>query len=174
MFFFTLIFLLLCLISYKILLKDHYTNIKHNENIINITISGYAKIIDGDSLIIDNHEIRIKEIDAPEYFQKCFDANDQQYDCGKKSKQFLKTLTKNQIIKCRSFAKDIYKRYIASCFLSDKDIAISMLESGWAVIYKNPSVLFKYQEIAKLNKKGMWQGKFTHPRAWRKLNHKRN
>ena len=83
MFFFTLIFLLLCLISYKILLKDHYTNIKHNENIINITISGYAKIIDGDSLIIDNHEIRIKEIDAPEYFQKCFDANDQQYDCGK-------------------------------------------------------------------------------------------
>ena len=60
-------------------------------------ITGYAKIIDGDTIKINSNKIRLHGIDAPETKQKCkkerlkifFFTLDKNYPCGKIQRRFL-------------------------------------------------------------------------------------
>ena len=46
-----------------------------------------------------------------------------------------------------------------------------MVRNGYAVAYKRYSKDYiKDEEFAKENKRGMWDGSFTMPEKWRKLN----
>jgi endonuclease YncB( thermonuclease family) len=165
---FSFISLLVFAIFYKTLIKP---NLKQEEaKAVNKTFKGIAKVIDGDSIIVDNAEIRIKAIDAPEYHQKCYDSQNQEYHCGEKSTKFLKKLLENKTTICKSHKKDIYDRYLSICYIDGTDIAEIMIKNGWAVIYRQPSIFFEIQEIAKNNKAGIWQGNFIYPQTWRKLN----
>lgn len=38
---------------------------------------------DGDSFIIQGRKVRLWGIDAPEYYQNCFDTEGNEYPCGK-------------------------------------------------------------------------------------------
>ncbi|MBT4989744.1 MAG: thermonuclease family protein [Rickettsiales bacterium] len=161
-------------ITYKFFIKPNpVISSQSQPNKVNLKLYGYAKIIDGDSIVIDNHEIRIREIDAPELYQICQNQKLKEYPCGKQSKSYLQKITKNKKVQCTSYAKDIYNRYLATCYIENVDIAISMLEQGWAVIYRLPSPLYKYQENARINKLGVWQGEFTYPQIWRKLHRRK-
>ena len=56
-------------------IRKNTLKIENNKNLQEI--SGIFTAIDGDSLRIKNgQEIRLLEIDAPEYNQTCFDKND--------------------------------------------------------------------------------------------------
>ena len=78
------------LIFYNILL--FVTFILFSEGHAQTTIVGLAKVIDGDTIIINKTKIRFGGIDAPEsYFkgktQTCFMiASNEEFLCGKKSK----------------------------------------------------------------------------------------
>ena len=39
-------------------------------------------VVDGDSLEVGNERLRLMNIDAPEFFQKCHDASGWKYLCG--------------------------------------------------------------------------------------------
>ena len=149
-------------------------SIAHNH----FTISGKAKIIDGDSIIINKKEIRLYGIDAPEYKQICYDKNNQPYKCGITALNYLKKTTKNKKLKCYISGKDYYDRYLSTCFYQQKEkwhnINEQMVNSGWATSYSNKSKYYPLMLKAKLNKKGIWQGKFLNPKQYRKLNHKHN
>ena len=83
-------------------------------------INGTPKIIDGDTIHINNKKIRLEGIDAPEIKQQC------------------------------------KKR---------------MVRNGYAVAYKRYSKDYvRDEEYAKENKLGVWEGSFTMPEKWRKLN----
>lgn len=138
----------------------------------NFTISGKAKIIDGDSIIIKKHEIRLFDIDAPEYNQTCQNQKQAEYNCGSKATAYLKKLIKGTEIKCHITGKDYYDRYLATCFHHKKNINATMISSGWAVIYNNPSKYYSLMLEAKLEKRGMWQGSFLEPKLFRKMNRK--
>ena len=72
-----------------------------NQNTLAQEISGVPKIIDGDTVHINNYKIRLEGIDAPEIKQKCekpffsisfiisYSLN-KEYHCGKISKEKLK------------------------------------------------------------------------------------
>ena len=89
-------------------------------NLVNAeTISGVAKIIDADTIKINNNKIRLFGIDAPELDQLCkkkylsiiifsFYKN---YKCGEKSALILKKYLNDKLIKCNIQGKDRYKRY---------------------------------------------------------------
>lgn len=136
-------------------------------------ISGKFIAIDGDSLKIKNGaEIRLLGIDAPEYKQICFDKNNNSYDCGKISGKFLRKLTYNKNLICKYNKKDIYNRYLAICFDGNLNINQEMLRNGMAIIYNiyNASEEIKsIEKQARIDKIGIWQGKFLAPKDFRKL-----
>ena len=151
-------------------------------NILAQEIIGIPKIVDGDTVYINNYKIRLEGIDAPEMKQKCkkeklkissiigytFYEN---YHCGEHSKQSLEAKVKGSNIKCISFTKDRYKRYLARCFKGKINLNQWMVRNGHAVAYRRYSKEYiPDEDFAKENKLGLWQGKFLKPEKWRKLN----
>jgi len=145
-------------------------------------ISGIPKVVDGDTVHINNYKFRLEGIDAPELKQQCkkeslkiasligftFYKN---YSCGKVSKEKLITKINNSEIKCVFKSKDRYKRYIANCFKGKTNLNQWMVRNGFAIAYRRYSKKYvSDEEFAKENKLGLWQGKFMEPEKWRKLN----
>ena len=65
-----------------------------------IEISGKAKVIDGDTIKINNEKIRLLGIDAFEIKQKCKSRNRTKYKCGLIAKSTLIEIISNQPVKC--------------------------------------------------------------------------
>jgi len=146
------------------------------------TISGTAIVTDGDSIRIDNRKIRLVGIDAPELKQTC-QYGVTEYPCGKMSKEWLSLLVENVQITCSYSEKDRYKRILGVCYIGNIDsvsfkkkvksleLNSMMVKSGHAVAYRKYSdVYIEDEEFAKINKKGIWIGKFEMPWDWRKNN----
>ena len=145
-------------------------------------ISGFSKIIDGDTIHIGKYKFRLEGIDAPEMRQLCKKESlnisfiigftfYKDYRCGKVSKEKLKAKINRSEIKCISTSKDKYKRYIATCFKGKTNLNQWMVRNGLAIAYRRYSKKYVLdEEFAKENKLGLWQGKFMNPEKWRKLN----
>ncbi len=153
-----------------------------NQKIYATEIIGYPRVIDGDTIYIDDYKIRLEGIDAPEIKQRCkkphlkvsviigFTLN-KNYNCGIVSKNELIKKIKKSKVECISTSKDRYKRYLATCFKSNVNLNQWMVRNGYAVAYKRYSKQYLPDErSAKENKLGIWQGSFIHPEKWRKLN----
>ena len=145
-------------------------------------VSGIPKIIDGDTIHINNYKFRLEGIDAPEMKQQCkkesFKISSiiglsfyKDYSCGKVSKEKLTKKIGESEIKCISTTKDRYKRYIATCYKEKTNLNQWMVRNGYAIAYRRYSKKYVLDEdFAKENKLGLWQGKFMSPEKWRKLN----
>ncbi len=151
-------------------------------NSISEEISGIPKVVDGDTIYINNYKFRLEGIDAPEMRQRCKKESFKisfligftfykDYSCGRVSKEKLITKIKTSEIKCISSSKDRYKRYIATCFKGKTNLNQWMVRNGFAIAYRRYSKKYVPDELfAKENKLGLWQGKFMEPEKWRKLN----
>ena len=151
-------------------------------NTIAEEISGVPKIIDGDTVHINNFKFRLEGIDAPEMRQQCKKeflkissiigfTFYKDYNCGKVSKEKLIIKINGSKIKCIFTTKDRYKRYIATCFKGKINLNQWMVRNGFAIAYRRYSKKYVIDEdFAKENKLGLWQGKFMNPEKWRKLN----
>lgn len=137
------------------------------------TISGTARVIDGDTIEINKNRIRLVAIDAPETKQKCLDKNYFEYLCGEASTAFLKKLISHKNVDCYYSEKDMYNRYLGDCKLGEMNINYEMVKSGMAIIYnlKDADEELKNLETEAQNKKlGLWQGSFEEPKQYRKKN----
>lgn len=110
-------------------------------------IVGRAYVVDGDTLVIRNTQIRLYGIDAPEL--------DHPY--GKKAKWALFGLCKGQTIKAQVLAEDDYGRTVARCFLPDgRDLSAEMVKMGLAIDWAK----FSGGEFRSLEcdgvRKGLW------------------
>ena len=92
-----------------------------------------TRIKDGDSLYVWNTEVRMVDIDAFEYSQKCA-KNNKQYQCGALATKALKKLIAGREIRCEGVAVDRYDRLLATCFVGNQNINEAMVRAGWAVI----------------------------------------
>ena len=143
------------------------------------TISGIAKVIDGDTILINKKKIRLFGIDAPERDQKCqkiwltisFFSFNKDYFCGEISTNRLKKKINNQFMSCKWKNKDRYKRFIAECFKGKTNINAWMVRYGYAVAYRKYSKKYVvHEDIAKKDKLGLWAGTFEMPWDYRKKN----
>ena len=145
-------------------------------------IYGVPKIIDGDTVHINNKKIRLEGIDAPEIKQQCkkpflkisviigfeFSKN---HSCGVIAKKKLIDKINYSKIKCITSSKDRYKRFLATCYKGKVNLNKWLVRNGYAVAYKRYSKDYvKDEEHAKENKLGLWEGPFIRPEKWRKLN----
>ena len=150
------------LIFNNIIFFIFFTQLQGQENFI----SGTAKVIDGDSIKISNHRIRLLGIDAPELKQLCKDQNNKTYACGKASKIFLKSFIE-EVKKLRNLSEvfcyyselDKYKRVLGECFVGSKrkySLNQAMVMSGNAIAYLRYSDKYlKDQEAAMKRKRDL-------------------
>ncbi|WP_440651463.1 thermonuclease family protein [Candidatus Pelagibacter sp. HIMB1495] len=142
-------------------------------------ISGFAKVVDGDTIKINKKKIRLYGIDAPEKKQKCkktyltisFMSFTKDYMCGEVSTQKLIKKINNKKLNCNIIDVDRYKRLIGECFKKNINLNSWMVSNGYAAAYRKYSKKYVSDEInAKNNKLGIWQGKFEMPWDYRRKN----
>ncbi len=133
--------------------------------------SGTAKVIDGDSIRVDDREVRLFGLDAPEYSQSCFEASGREYHCGNISYRFLQDLAEGKKVTCHYAEKDKYNRFLGKCEVGEVSINQEIVKNGMAVIYNFTESDDKMDELeasAKEQKLGLWQGAFQLPKEYRK------
>ena len=142
----------------------------NNSPILAKNIIGLAKIIDGDTVYINNNKIRLHGIDAPEKNQLCF-YNKIKWPCGKQSSNELEKIINNEILKCSTIDIDKYGRYVAICYKNNLDINKIMVRKGWSIAYRYYSKDYiRDENYARLKKIGIWKSKFEEPYKFRKKN----
>jgi len=143
-------------------------------------ISGKAFVLDGDSIKVAKKEIRLFGVDAPEYSQTCFNNKNENYPCGKLSRDFLIGLIGGKKVECLYAQKDKYQRYLSKCFINNISVNEQLVKNGMAIIYnftESDEEMDRLENHAKTNKIGIWQGSFEMPKDYRKKNpnlHKKN
>ena len=128
------------------------------------------KIIDGDTIHLNNEKIRFTGIDTPELKQTC-KKNSEIIYCGIEARQLLvDKIGKDKVI-CVREGKDRYKRTLAECFVNDLSLSRYLVREGYAFAYRKYSKKFiNDEDFAKKNNMGMWSMNFEYPWDWRKKN----
>ncbi|MFC7291011.1 thermonuclease family protein [Hirschia litorea] len=132
------------------------------------------EIVDGDTLWVGNHEIRLYGIDAPEATQSCIVEGLSRNYCHTQASKYLENLAANTEFECEFKDKDgkpwiRYGRYIADCRVGSLDVSKELVRNGWA--YADPNYGDAYatdQEYAQKNKLGIHATEHKAPWVWRK------
>lgn len=133
------------------------------------TISGTASVIDGDTVEIHGHRIRLSAIDAIESRQSCILADGKNWNCGRDAALALSDKIGRAPLACEVKDIDRYGRSVAVCDLDGEDIGAWMVENGWAVAYRRYGTEYVAAEgRAREAGLGIWQSEFEMPWDWRK------
>lgn len=140
------------------------------------TIAGTARVIDGDTISIRDQRIRLAAIDACEVDQ-IGTRGGAEWPCGKIARSFMRAIADGKHITCRVIDTDQYRRLVAQCFESGRDIGLAIVAAGLA------ETLFRYlprqhgmnlaeyigtEERAKAVNAGMWSAEIVKPSEFRR------
>jgi endonuclease YncB( thermonuclease family) len=132
-------------------------------------ITGKPRIVDGDTLHINQTKIRLHGIDAPEMKQTCRTSEGKEQLCGQLAKQALEKLVRGQDVTCKGDTRDRYKRLITVCYVGPFNLNEQMVTDGWAMAYRKYSKDYvRAETFAKSRREGMWGGEFVPPWEWRR------
>ncbi|MFC4624283.1 thermonuclease family protein [Daeguia caeni] len=132
------------------------------------TITGTARISDGDTITIKGTRIRLNGIDAPETDQVCINKAEKNYTCGIAARDALARLVQGRSVTCTGNDIDRYGRRIMTCFVGETDINAAMVAGGWALAFRRYSDIYVGEEKAARTKQaGLWSGAFIAPWDWR-------
>ena len=133
------------------------------------SLTGQPLVLDADTVIMSGERIRLKGIDAPETTQRCLDAWQQLYPCGRVATNALIDKIGISPLTCVGDARDRYTRLLATCFVDDLDVNGWLVQLGYALAYRKYSTRYvAEEEEAKALKRGIWAGTFTPPWEWRR------
>lgn len=137
------------------------------------TVTGKARVLDGDTLVIGKTHIRLRGMDAPEREQLCKPLSGGTAACGRQATTILKTLIADRPVICRIIEEDTYGRKVGFCSVEARgknpaqELNRAMVLQGWAVAYWTDD--FKAEEAAaKAAQRGLWAMRFQPPQDWRK------
>ena len=131
-------------------------------------ITGRPRVVDGDSLEVAGHRIRLFGVDAPERSQDCRDARGKTYPCGREARDRLAAAIGAQSVSCTPVGES-YNRDVAICTASGRDLSEAMVRSGHALELPQHS-RGRYSEAereARTARRGLWAGDFERPSQWR-------
>ena len=133
--------------------------------------TGTFTAVDGDSLRKDGKDYRLHAIDAPELFQTCWKADGSEYNCGREARDALRSLMRGGSVTCQILDTDRYGRSVSECRAGDVNLNDAMVRAGWAVAYtRHGQDHAAAQDEARSAGRGIWQGRFQAPEAWRNAN----
>jgi endonuclease YncB( thermonuclease family) len=131
-------------------------------------LTGVPRVVDGDSLELAGHRIRLFGIDAPETAQDCRDARGQRYYCGRDARTALASAIGGASVSCTPVGES-YDRDISLCTANGRDLSDAMVRSGHALELRRFSN-GRYTDAereARNARRGLWAGGFERPSQWR-------
>ena len=132
-----------------------------------LALSGFLRVLDGDTIDLDGVRYRIHGIDAPETRQSCF-KDGREWQCGMEASLTMQRLAVGQV-SCVGIEQDRYGRTVAKCFAGDVDLGRELVRRGLALAYRRYSLDYVDDEdFARQNRLGMWAGEFVAPWDWRR------
>lgn len=133
------------------------------------TVAGPARVIDGDTLAVQDVRVRLWGVDAPERGQTCRHAGGVTWPCGRAAAEALRKRLGDQPVTCRRRDTDQYTRMVAVCAVGGTDLGAWLLANGWAVPYWRE--VPGYSDLARMARSrriGLWSGAFDTPADWRR------
>jgi endonuclease YncB( thermonuclease family) len=130
--------------------------------------TGRPRVVDGDSLELAGHRVRLFGIDAPETAQDCRDARGRTYACGREARAALADAIGGQSVSCMPVGES-YDRDVAVCTVNGRDLSEAMVRSGHALELSRHS-RGRYaaaEREARNARRGLWAGDFERPSQWR-------
>jgi endonuclease YncB( thermonuclease family) len=133
---------------------------------------GNVVYMDGDTLKVDETEVRLFGIDAPELHQMCTKPDGKEWACGRAAQARLKALVARRVIDCEPRGKDRFRRTVSICSTSGvPDLGGALVRDGFAIALPNSSGAYiNAEDEARAAKRGIWDGDFERPSDWRLQN----
>lgn len=131
-------------------------------------VAGDARVIDGDTLKINDRRIRLFGIDAIEGKQQCLDVTGATWACGRAATEAVRDFVGRSEVSCLVRHQDKHGRDVAVCDVRGQDLNRWIVRNGWAVAYTHFS--FDYvsaEKEAQAEQAGIFAGSFTLPWQWR-------
>lgn len=133
-------------------------------------LSGSARVLNGDTLSVRGRNVVLFGIDAPELSQTCTNQRGQSYNCGRDAALWLRDWLGDHEIECRIMKEDSRGNLLGVCMAGSYDIAAALVNAGLAFANTQMSEIYvPYQEQARANARGLWNGTFYMPWDWRKM-----
>ncbi len=132
-------------------------------------IVGQAKVIDGDTIMVNEQPIDLWGIDAPEASQTCLDPAGAEWPCGVYAMQVLQSLVGEAVVTCDPQGLDQDRVLVAVCMIDSRDLAWAIVAFGFALDVPEMSqgAYAEPQTQSAGVHAGIWSGSFTDPREWR-------
>lgn len=131
-------------------------------------VTGHAQVRDGDSLVIGGRELRLDDIDAPEWDQACTLPVGKQWHPGREGAAWLTSFLDGRVVSCVGQKTDAYGRLIAHCYIDGQDLSAVIVSAGWAFAYRRYSDRQVAVEAeARKARRGLWRGTCESPERWR-------
>jgi len=92
------------------------------------------RIWDGDTIVINGHDIRLQGIDTPEKNERCR-RDGKPWDCADDARRALTERIGSQEVECDAMDADKYGRIVALCFVGDTLLNDWMVMNGLAIDY---------------------------------------
>ncbi|MBS0244532.1 MAG: thermonuclease family protein [Proteobacteria bacterium] len=129
------------------------------------TITGLARVIDGDTIVVGGLHVRLEGIDAPESEQTCTGRDGRPWPCGADATRTLSHLVGDAVVACEERGLDKYKRVLGVCFAGNLELNAEMIQRGLAWAFVRYSSAYVSQEArARQARVGIWSG--TAQPAW--------
>lgn len=130
--------------------------------------SGPARAIDGDTLELAGHRVRLHGIDAPERAQRCTDGGNRDWACGQAATRRLAALLETGATRCSVRDTDRYGRLVAVCSSGGRDLGGVLVREGLARAYTAYDDAYVADEsAARAARRGIWQGAAEAPWSYR-------
>lgn len=130
-------------------------------------VSGPAHAVDGDTLVLNERQVRLAGIDAPELDQSCH-RDGQAWACGEEAKRQLNGIIAGQTVYCQGEGVDQYGRFLGTCSANRMNLNATMVEYGWATAFRAYSDDYLAQEHrARSTRAGIWRSEFALPEQHR-------
>ncbi|SEA88098.1 thermonuclease family protein [Rubrimonas cliftonensis] len=124
------------------------------------TVSGFATVVDGDTIDIGVETVRLFGIDAAEAGQRCYLSSGADWDCGASATGRLRTLVNGRQISCAVRDIDRYGRLVSICSAAGgaRDLSAALVSEGLAWAFRRYSDAYVDEEdAARTARRGVWQ-----------------
>lgn len=137
------------------------------------TVSGPARSVDADIIMVGTQRVILWGVDAPERDQLCA-VGDQRWACWEGAKQALDDILAKGDATCTLMGTaDPFGRRHGTCTINGEDVGEAFVGTGMGRAYvEQTDIYLAAEEEAKARQLGVWQegAKVDDPWVWRKRN----